>query len=280
MEFASGGSASSHESNSLKARYPLSATVCPLRRRLQRSFFAAGPHKIASPIGVNQEGDTGQYSTLGSRVRNVVQYEEYVLHEVVLAAPLSYKPPGHTRVASALVSFVFTVMYRTSFTLWPWGKLDAGGKIQLTYILGQILSGWFTKSGLQVASPPRDTSMGQGRDDGDGGLVIFAATGREERWAIWGTSRIKYVRMVPLTSKVPKTAQHYMPQSITQRGASVPVRNEFGNGQDDDCAWRDQPSLAQVLCVFGLSRDNRSRRQPPLCLDGATTKIPASDDVS
>lgn len=31
-----------------------------------------------------------------------------------------------------------------------------------------------------MASPPRDTSMGRGRDDGDGGLVIFAATGREE----------------------------------------------------------------------------------------------------
>lgn len=186
MELASGGSASSHESNSLKARYPLSATVCPVRRRLQRSFFAAGPHKIASPIGVNQEGDTRQYSTLGSSVRNVVvQYEEYVLHGVVLAAPLSYKAPGHTRVASASVSFVFTVMYRTSFTLWTWGKLDVGGKIQFTYILGQILSGWFTKSGLQVASPPRDTSMGEGRDDGDGRLVIFAATGREERWPIW-----------------------------------------------------------------------------------------------
>ena len=32
--------------------------------------------------------------------------------------------------------------------------------------------------------PPRDTSMGQNRDDGDGGLVIFAATGREEALAI------------------------------------------------------------------------------------------------
>lgn len=78
MELASGGSASSHESNSLKARYPLSATVCPVRRRFQRSFFAAGPHKIVSPIGVNQEGDTGQYCTFVSIVRNVVQYEEYV----------------------------------------------------------------------------------------------------------------------------------------------------------------------------------------------------------
>lgn len=36
-----------------------------------------------------------------------------------------------------------------------------------------------TQSGLQVASPPRDTSMGPGRGESDGGLVIFAATGRE-----------------------------------------------------------------------------------------------------
>lgn len=56
-----------------------------------------------------------------------------------------------------------------------------GGKIQFTNILGQILSGWFTRSGLQVASPPRDTSMGRNRDDRDGGLVMFAATGRKER---------------------------------------------------------------------------------------------------
>lgn len=78
MELASGGSASSHESNSLKPRCPLSATVCPVRRRFQRSFFAAGPHKIVSPIGVNQEGDTGQYCIFVRIVRNVVQYEEYV----------------------------------------------------------------------------------------------------------------------------------------------------------------------------------------------------------
>jgi hypothetical protein len=30
-----------------------------------------------------------------------------------------------------------------------------------------------------VASPPRDTSMGPGMGESDGGLVIFAATGRE-----------------------------------------------------------------------------------------------------
>jgi hypothetical protein len=52
----------------------------------------------------------------------------------------------------------------------------------LTFLV-KYLSSWFTRSGLQVASPPRDTSMGQGRDDGDGGLVIFAATGRKEALA-------------------------------------------------------------------------------------------------
>lgn len=117
MEQRRAGARQATSQNSRKARYPLSATVCPVRRRLQRSFFAAGPHKFVSPIGVNQEGDTGQYCTLGSNVRNVVQYEEYVLHEVVLAATCLIKPQGtHESRPRWFPSSLLHVMY--SFALW------------------------------------------------------------------------------------------------------------------------------------------------------------------
>ena len=146
MELASGGSASSHESNSLKAQVSLvppqfvqfvgdSSGPSSLRDPTRSSLQSALMGKVIL-AGCMEYVHTAQY--FENTVRNVVQYEEQCTARGCFGSTLSYKAPGHTRVASASASFVFIVYVLSlfyTFALRAWGKKEAGGKIQFTTFL-------------------------------------------------------------------------------------------------------------------------------------------------